>query len=92
MVFDGQNRAWAFFRSVCTCGIYDNIRRRSTRYSSARTGSSIRRFLRMCGHFLVEPIACTPASGREEGRVEDEVRLVCGRFFTRDRGWQATRS
>jgi hypothetical protein len=22
------------------------------------------RFLQMCGHYLVEPVACTPASGR----------------------------
>jgi hypothetical protein len=27
-----------------------------------------RRFLRMCGHYLVEPTACTPASGWEKGQ------------------------
>src|SRR4051794_5967379 len=29
-----------------------------------------RRFLQMCGHYLVEPVACTPASGWEKGQVE----------------------
>ena len=24
-----------------------------------------RRFEQMCGHYLVEPVACTPASGRD---------------------------
>ena len=27
----------------------------------------------MCGHYLVEPTACTPASGREKGQVENQV-------------------
>ena len=35
-----------------------------------------RRFLQMCGHYLVEPVACTPASGWEKGQVENQVGLV----------------
>lgn len=41
-----------------------------------------RRFLQMCSHFLVEPVACTPASGWEKGQVENQVNLVRERFFT----------
>jgi hypothetical protein len=41
-----------------------------------------RRFLQMCGHYLVEPVACTPASGWEKGQVENQVGLVRERFFT----------
>ncbi|ESY46358.1 hypothetical protein X744_29790 [Mesorhizobium sp. LNJC372A00] len=41
-----------------------------------------RRFQQMCGHFLVEPVACTPASGWEKGQVENQVGLVRERFFT----------
>jgi transposase len=37
-----------------------------------------RRFLQMCSHYLV----CTPASGWEEGQVENQVGLVRERFFT----------
>jgi hypothetical protein len=36
----------------------------------------------MCGHYLVEPIACTPASGWEKGQVENQVGVVRERFFT----------
>jgi hypothetical protein len=36
----------------------------------------------MCGHYLVEPVACTPASGWEKGQVENQVGLVRERFFT----------
>ena len=36
----------------------------------------------MCSHYLVEPTACTPASGWEKGQVENQVGLVRKRFFT----------
>ena len=41
-----------------------------------------RRFLQMCAHHLVEPVACSPASGWEKGQVENQVGLVRERFFT----------
>jgi hypothetical protein len=36
----------------------------------------------MCSHYLVDPVACTPASGWEKGQVENQVGLVRERFFT----------
>jgi hypothetical protein len=36
----------------------------------------------MCAHHLVDPVACTPASGWEKGQVENQVGLVRERFFT----------
>jgi hypothetical protein len=41
-----------------------------------------RRFLQICGHYLVEPTACTPAAGWEKGQVENQVGVVRERFFT----------
>jgi hypothetical protein len=41
-----------------------------------------RRFLQMCAHHLVDPVACTPASGWEKGQVENQVGLIRERFFT----------
>jgi len=41
-----------------------------------------RRFLQMCGHYLVEPVACSPASGWEKGQVENQVGLVRERLFS----------
>ena len=43
---------------------------------SAKPGLYNRRFLQMCSHYLVEPVACTPASGWEKGQVENQVGLV----------------
>jgi hypothetical protein len=31
------------------------------------------RFLQMCSHYLIEPVACTPAAGWEKGQVENQV-------------------
>jgi len=36
----------------------------------------------MCSHYLVDPVACTPASGWEKGQVENQVGLVRERFLT----------
>ena len=40
-----------------------------------------RRFLQMASHYLVEPVACTPASGWEKGQVESQVGTVRQRLF-----------
>jgi len=36
----------------------------------------------MCSHYLVDPVACAPASGWEKRQVENQVGLVRERFFT----------
>jgi transposase len=51
-----------------------------------------RRFLRMCGHYLVEPVACTPAAGWEKGQVENQVGWCASVSLHRDCGWRATRN
>ena len=41
-----------------------------------------RRFLQMVSHYLIDPVACTPASGLEKGQVESQVGTVRQRFFS----------
>src|SRR6195256_1610621 len=82
MVFDAHNRAFAFFKGTCTRGIYDNMKTAVEAVFIGKNRQFNRRFLRMCGHYLVEPVACTPASGWEKGQVENQVGLVRERFFT----------
>jgi hypothetical protein len=47
-----------------------------------------RRFLQMCSHYLVDPVACNPASGWEKGQVENQVGRSLPRFRRRSR-WKA---
>ena len=82
MVFDAHDRAFAFFRGACTRGIYDNMKTAVETVFVGKDRRYNRRFAQMCGHYLVEPVACTPASGWEKGQVENQVGMVRERFFT----------
>src|ERR1700694_801133 len=82
MVFDAHERAFAFFRGACTRGIYDNMKTAVDTIFIGKDRQYNRRFLQMCSHHLVDPVACTPAAGWEKGQVENQVGLVRERFFT----------
>jgi transposase len=84
MVFDAHARAFDFFKGACTRGIYDNMKTAVESVFVGKDRQFNRRFLQMCGHYLVEPTACTPAAGWEKGQVENQVgnireRLSSGR-------------
>ena len=81
MVFDAHDRAFAFFRGACTRGIYDNMKTAVDAIFVGKGRAYNRRFLQMCSHYLVQPVACTPPSGWEKGQVENQVGLVRERFF-----------
>ncbi|MDQ2763648.1 MAG: IS21 family transposase [Pseudomonadota bacterium] len=82
MVFDAHQRAFGFFKGACTRGIYDNMKTAVDTIFVGKDRQYNRRFLQMCSHHLVDPVACTPASGWEKGQVENQVGLVRERFFT----------
>ena len=76
MVFDAHERAFAFFRGTCQRGIYDNMRTAVDAVFVGKERAFNRRFMQMCSHYLIEPTACTPASGWEKGQVENQVNVV----------------
>jgi transposase len=82
MVFDAHDRAFALFKGSCARGIYDNMKTAVDAIFVGKDRLYNRRFLQMCSHYLVEPVACTPASGWEKGQVENQVGLIRERFFT----------
>ena len=82
MVFDAHDRTFAFLKGACTRGIYDNMKTAVEAVFRGKDRQFNRRFLEKCGHYLVEPTACTPAAGWEKGQVENQVGLVRERFFT----------
>jgi transposase len=82
MVFDAHDRAFALFKGACQRGIYDNMKTAVETIFIGKGRLYNRRFLQMCSHYLVDPVACTPASGWEKGQVENQVGLVRERFFT----------
>src|SRR5205085_9556014 len=82
MVFDAHDRAFALFKGACRRGIYDNMKTAVEAVFSGKDRLYNRRFLQMCSHYLVDPVACTPGSGWEKGQVENQIGLVRERFFT----------
>jgi transposase len=71
LVFDAHDKAFQFYGGACRRGIYDNTSRAlrvdmKTAVEAIFVGKARqynRRFLQMCSHHLIEPVACTPASG-----------------------------
>ena len=81
MVFDAHDKAFAFFGGACARGIYVNIKTAVDTIFVGKDRAYNRRFQQMCGHYLVEPVACTPASGWEKAQVENQVGVIRRRFF-----------
>ncbi len=81
MVFDAHDKAFAFFGGACERGIYDNMKTAVDTIFVGKDRAYNRRFQQMCGHYLVDPVACTPASGWEKGQVENQVGVIRRRFF-----------
>jgi len=82
MVFDAHDRAFRLFHGACQRGIYDNMKTAVETVFIGKDRAFNRRFAQMCGHYLVEPTACTPGAGWEKGQVENQVGTIRERFFT----------
>jgi len=82
MVSDAHDRAFRLFGGACRRGIYDNMKTAVEVVFIGKDRVFNRRFLQMCGHYLVEPVACTPGAGWEKGQVENQVGTIRGRLFT----------
>ena len=73
LVFDAHDKAFLFYGGVCRRGIYDNMKTAVEAIFVGKARQYNRRFLQMCSHHLIEPVACTPAAGWEKGQVENQV-------------------
>ncbi len=81
LVFDAHDKAFRFYGGVCRRGIYDNMKTAVEAIFVGKARQYNRRFLQMCSHHLVEPVACTPASGWEKGQVENQVGNLRDQLF-----------
>lgn len=81
MLIDAHNRAFTFFGGCCKRGIYDNMKTVVTTIGVGKERTFNEQFLSMMNHFLIEPVACTPASGWEKGQVERQVKTLRKRLF-----------
>jgi len=69
MVFDAHNRAFASWGGVPGAGICDNPRTLVDAILVGKERQFNRRFLALMNHYLIEPMACTPAAGWEKAQA-----------------------
>jgi len=81
LVFDAHDKAFAFYGGICRRGIYDNMKTAVETIFVGKARQYNRRFLQMCSHHLIEPVACTPAAGWEKGQVENQVGNLRDQIF-----------
>ena len=82
MVLDAHMRALAFFKGVPRKVIIDNPKTMVTAIGVGKSRQFNARFLSMMNHYLIEPVACTPAAGWEKGHVENQVSSIRQWLFT----------
>jgi transposase len=82
MLFDAHEQAFSFFGGIPQKGIYDNMKTAVDTVFIGKERIFNRRFIQMMSHYLIEPIACTPAAGWEKGQVENQVGNLREWFFT----------
>lgn len=81
MLMDAHNNAFEFFGGACSRGIYDNMKTAVTAIQVGKERIWNEQFLGLMNHYLIEPVACTPASGWEKGQVERQVKTLRKRLF-----------
>lgn len=82
MVLDAFVRALAFYGGVPRRVIIDNPKTMVTYVSRSKDRVFHPRFMTLMNHYVIEPVACTPAAGWEKGQIENQVQFLRGRLFT----------
>ncbi|QBQ01355.1 IS21-like element ISYen2A family transposase (plasmid) [Yersinia enterocolitica subsp. palearctica] len=81
MLIDAHNHAFSYFGGTPNRGIYDNMKTAVKHIGMGKERIFNDKFLSMMNHFIIEPVACTPASGWEKGQVERQVRTLRKQLF-----------
>ena len=81
LVFDAHERAFEALGGAPRRGIYDNMKTAVDAIFMGKQRRFNSRFEELCSHHLIEPTACTPASGWEKGQVENQVGYARDNIF-----------
>lgn len=81
MLLDAFARALVFYQGVPQRVLIDNPKTMVVRIGQGKERDFHPRFLALMNHYLLKPVACTPASGWEKGQVENQVNVLRNQFF-----------
>ena len=82
MLLDAFSQSFSFYQGVPNRVLIDNPKTMVIKIGIGKERDFHPRFLALMNHYLIEPIACTPASGWEKGQVENQVRVIRKQLFT----------
>lgn len=81
MLLDAFNHALTFYQGVPKRVLIDNPKTMVVRIGQGKQRDFHPRFMALMNHYLMEPVACTPAAGWEKGQVENQVSFVRDQCF-----------
>jgi transposase len=81
MLLDAFVRAFDFYQGVALRVLIDNPKTMVTRIGKGKEREYHPRFLAMLNHYVMEPVACTPAAGWEKGQIERQVNTIRNQLF-----------
>lgn len=82
MLLDAFIQAFQFYQGVPKRVLIDNPKTMVVKIGRGKERDFHPRFLALMNHYLIKPIACTPASGWEKGQVENQVHVIRKQLFT----------
>lgn len=82
MLLDAYIQAFEFYQGLPRRILIDNPRTMVKRIGKGKEREFHPRFLALMNHYVIEPVACTPASGWEKGQVERQVDYLRKDIFT----------
>ena len=81
MLLDSFAQALKFYDGVPKRVLIDNPKTMVVRIGKGKERDFHPRFMALMNHYAVEPVACTPASGWEKGRIENQVKVIRNWLF-----------
>jgi len=82
MLLDAFVEAFTFYQGVPKRVLIDNPKTMVVKIGKGKERDFHSRFLALMNHYLIKPVACTPASGWEKGQVENQVHVIRKQLFT----------
>ncbi len=81
MVLDAFVQALKFFGGVPRRAIIDNPKTMVLSIGKGKERDFHPRFMALMNHYVIEPVACTPAAGWEKGQIEKQVCDLRNQLF-----------
>ena len=81
MLLDAFAQALKFYQGVPLRVLIDNPKTMVLSIGKGKAHDFHPRFMALMNHYVIEPVACTPAAGWEKGQIENQVRDLRNQLF-----------